>query len=223
MATEIILIRHGYTIRVNGDYVHAPLTALGRQQAEQTGKFLNDTQLPIGGFYTSPLRRANETADIIGTALGEKAEVVEDVRELEGLEVPALAVAEALSVLDVVEDYLDAQTGKPIRWPIEGRVSRALTDMADKHPDQRVVVVAHSGVISSVLAWMFTDQRLHWWLTTVGNCSLTRIRLGVEPVELLGVNEIAHLAQVGTTIQAPDRSVQAAKKVLRTVKPTAPH
>jgi broad specificity phosphatase PhoE len=38
MSTELILIRHGYTVRVKGDYVHAPLTHVGRQQAAQTGQ-----------------------------------------------------------------------------------------------------------------------------------------------------------------------------------------
>jgi broad specificity phosphatase PhoE len=37
MATELILIRHGHAKRINGDYVHAPLTALGEKQAALTG------------------------------------------------------------------------------------------------------------------------------------------------------------------------------------------
>ena len=41
MATELVLIRHGYTVRVHGDYVHAPLTPLGQQQAAQTGQYLS--------------------------------------------------------------------------------------------------------------------------------------------------------------------------------------
>jgi broad specificity phosphatase PhoE len=40
MSTELILIRHGYTVRVKGDYIHAPLTPVGRQQAAQTGQYL---------------------------------------------------------------------------------------------------------------------------------------------------------------------------------------
>ncbi|HEX9331959.1 MAG TPA: phosphoglycerate mutase family protein, partial [Anaerolineales bacterium] len=62
MATELILIRHGYTVRVNGDYVHAPLTPLGQEQAAQTGQYLVASQQLINDFYTSPLRRAQETA-----------------------------------------------------------------------------------------------------------------------------------------------------------------
>ncbi|MEO8391347.1 MAG: phosphoglycerate mutase family protein, partial [Chloroflexota bacterium] len=70
MSTEVILIRHGNAIGVNGDYVHAPLTALGEQQAAQTGAYLSEMQSSLDGFYTSPLRRAKETAAIIGSKLG---------------------------------------------------------------------------------------------------------------------------------------------------------
>ena len=41
METELILIRHGHAVRVNGNYVHAPLTELGRKQADLTGQECN--------------------------------------------------------------------------------------------------------------------------------------------------------------------------------------
>ena len=78
---------------------------------------------------------------------------------MEGLEIPALGLYEFASIFDPVEDYLDARAGKPIRWPIEGRISKSLLEIIAAHPDQRVVVVAHSGVISAMLAWYFPEER----------------------------------------------------------------
>src|SRR4051794_4630539 len=111
MSTEVLLIRHGYTVRVNGDYVHAPLTPLGQHQAEQTGAYLAEGQPSFDAFYTSPLRRAKETAAIIGAKLGMTPEVKNGIQEIEGLEVPALALLEILSIFDPIEDYLDAHAG----------------------------------------------------------------------------------------------------------------
>jgi broad specificity phosphatase PhoE len=219
MPTELILIRHGNTIRVRGDYVHAPLTALGQQQATQTGAYLAEKQTPLDGFYTSPLRRAQETAALIGAKIAQTPEVKNGVQEVGGLEVPALALLEVLSVFDLLEDYLDAHAGKSIRWPIEGRVAKALLEMVAEHPDQRIAVVAHSGVISATLAWAFPEQRVKWWLTTVENCSFTRLRMQEAQIELLAVNEIQHLTPAATPAQAPDRAVQATKKVMEVVKP----
>ncbi len=221
MATEFILIRHGNAIRVNGDYVHAPLTALGQSQAAQTGQFLNEKQQPIDGFFSSPLRRAQETAAIIGAQLHMTPEIVNGLREVEGLEVPALPVLEFLSIFDFVEDYLDTNAGKPIKWPIEGRISQALTDIVTTHMNQHLVIVAHSGVISAVLAWAFPEQRLKWWLMTVGNCSLTQLRVQDAHIELVAVNQTQHLAPAEVTTQAPDRAVQLTKTVLPTVKAPA--
>jgi broad specificity phosphatase PhoE len=93
--------------------------------------------------------------------------------------------------------------------------------MVEAHPNQRIVAVAHAGTISSVLAWAFPEQRLQWWLTLVGNCSLTRVRVDGSQITLLGVNETQHLVAEVTTVQPPDRAVQVTKQVMKTVKPTA--
>lgn len=220
MTTELILIRHGYAVRVHGDYVHAPLTPLGREQAAQTGQYLFANQEPISGFYTSPLRRAHETAEIIGSEIHDTARIKRGVREVEGLEVPALVLYELASIFDPVEDYLDDHAGKRLSWPIQGRVSKALLEVLAAHPDQRVVVVAHAGVISSTLAWYFPEERGEWWLTLVRNCSLTRLAVDEARAKILGVNETQHLHPSEVTAQPPDRAVQVAKTVVPAIKPS---
>ena len=222
MATELILIRHGNAIRIQGDYVHAPLTTLGVQQADLTGQYLH-AQPPLSGFYSSPLRRAKETAAHIGAKIGMTPEEKNGIREIEGFEVPALAILEALSIFDLLEDYLDTHVGKPLRWPVEGRVAKATIEMVTAHPNQRIAAVAHSGMISAVLAWAFPEQRLKWWSTMVGNCSLTRLRIEGTAIELIAVNETQHLSPELTTVQPPAPAVQLTKTVVKTVtrRPTA--
>jgi broad specificity phosphatase PhoE len=218
MSTELILIRHGYTVRVKGDYVHAPLTPVGRQQAAQTGQCLFSDKQPLDGLYTSPLRRAQETAAIIASKINATSLVKNGIREVEGLEIPALALYEFASIFDPVEDYLDDRAGKTIRWPIKGRVSKSLIEIITTHPNQRIVVVAHSGVISSILAWYLPEQRGEWWLTTVRNCSLTRLVVDKAQVQILGVDETLHLSPEVMTTQPPDRAAQLARRILVAAK-----
>lgn len=213
MATELILIRHGNAVRVNGDYFHAPLTPLGQEQAAQTGEYFNAPQNHLDGFYSSPLRRTKETAHIIGAKIGQNAEFRIGIQEVRFNELPALVFLEILSITDLVEDYLDARTGVPIRWPIEGRVSSVLLDIVARHPNQRVAVVAHAGVISATLSWYLPEQRWRWWRTTVSNCSLTRFRVEGNRAELLAVNDIQHLSPVLITTQPPTKTVEIAKEV----------
>ena len=209
LATELILIRHGNAVRVNGDYFHAPLTSLGQDQAEQTGQYFNAPQNHLDGFYASPLRRTQETAHIIGAKIGLNAELRKGVQEVRWNELPSLMILEILSITDPVEDYLDARAGGSIRWPIEGRVSAVLLDIIARHPNQRVAVVAHAGVISATLSWYLPEERWRWWRTTVSNCSLTRFRVEGNRAELLAVNDRQHLSTV--TTQPPTKTVEIAK------------
>ena len=211
MPTELILIRHGHAVRVNGDYVHAPLTALGQEQASRTGEHFSSPQNHLDGFYASPLRRTQETANIIGGKIGRVPELRPGVQELRSVELPALLLFEIFSAVDFVHDYLLARAGEQVRWPIEGRVSKALLEVVAKHPDQRVAVVAHSGVISAALAWYLPQKRWRWWRTTVSNCSLTRFRVEGKRVELLAVNDTQHLSPALVTSQPPSIPVEIAK------------
>jgi probable phosphoglycerate mutase len=213
MATELILVRHGNAVRIHGDYFHAPLTALGQEQAAQTGQYFNAPQNHLDGIYSSPLRRTQETAHIIGVIIGQNAELRIGIQELRLNELPALVILEILSITDPVEDYLDARAGGPIRWPIEGRVSAVLLDIVARHPNQRVAVIAHAGVISATLSWYLPEKRWRWWRTTVSNCSLTRFNVEGNRAELLAVNDIQHLSPVLITTQPPTKTVEIAKEV----------
>jgi broad specificity phosphatase PhoE len=213
MATELILIRHGNAVRINGDYVHAPLTTLGQEQAAQTGQYLSAPENHIDGFYSSPVRRTRETAKIIGAKIGQDAELRLGVQEVMFFELPALVILEILSITDPVEDYLDARAGVSIRWPIEGRVSGVLLDILDRHPNQRVAVIAHAGVISAALSWYLPEKRWQWWRTIVSNCSLTRFKVEGAKAELLAVNDTKHLSPALITTQPPTPIVAIAKNV----------
>src|SRR5665811_368196 len=88
VATELILIRYGNAVRVTGAYFHAPLTPLGQDQAAQTGQYFNAPQNQLDGFYSSPLRRTQETAHIIGAKIGQNAELRTGIQEVRWNELP---------------------------------------------------------------------------------------------------------------------------------------
>lgn len=63
--TVVYLVQHGEKHRVPGD---PGLTELGRQQATRSGRWL--TGLGVSALWTSPMRRARETADCIAAETG---------------------------------------------------------------------------------------------------------------------------------------------------------
>jgi 2,3-bisphosphoglycerate-dependent phosphoglycerate mutase len=212
LATELVLIRHGHAVRIRGDYFHAPLTDIGREQAARTGEYLAASKDPLEALYASPLRRAQETAGIIGSLVGQAAVFRPGLVEVRTPEAMLLILLEILSTFRLVDSYLLRSAGRPIHWPVEGRVSRVLLEVLDRHPGQRVGVVVHAGVISASLSWFLPARRWRWWRTTVSNCSLTRFRVEAGQVELLAVNEIDHLITRIISTQPPATVVGIAKE-----------
>ncbi len=211
MATELVLIRHGHALRVDGDYHDAPLTKIGREQAERTGQFLSNPEHQVDMIYASPLRRAQETARIIASVTGQEVVTRPGIEEARYPEVILLLTLELLSVVDPLDAYLVHHAGKQLHWPVEGRVSRVLLDIIRNHPNQRVGVVAHAGVISASLSWFLPRRRWHWWRTNVGNCSFTRFKVEDSSGQLLVVNDIKHLTPALASDQPPAVSVEIAE------------
>ncbi len=221
MDTELILIRHGHAVRVNGNYVRAPLTELGRKQANLTGlRFCND-EPTLDGFYASPLRRTQETAAFIGSKIAHVPHTRPGVRELEGIEVPVLVMFEFLARLGWFGHYLYENSGKPLKWPIAGRVSNVVTEVVKRHEGGKVAIVTHSGVISSILAWYFPQNRRRYWVYVVDNCSLTRLRINGAKAEIIAVNDSKHLSDALTTKQPPAAPVQVAKDAEKKIEEVA--
>lgn len=213
MSTELVLIRHGHAVRVNGDYVNAPLTEVGRTQAELTGLRFCNQEIALDGFYSSPIRRTKETSALIASKISKIPAIQPGIQELEGIEVPTLVVMEFLAHVGWFGKYLYENSGKPVHWPIMGRVSQVITDLVKKHDGGRIAVVTHSGVISSILAWYFPNKRRRHWRYVVDNCSLTRLKIDGSIAELLVMNDTEHLSDALTTKQPPAGTVQVAQKV----------
>jgi uncharacterized phosphatase len=148
--TSLYLVRHGETDwnaqrRIQGS-TDIPLNAIGRGQAETTGRLL--LRREWDGIYSSPLSRAFETASIIASEIGLGQPITIDAivernyGEAEGL------------------NWLQIDTRFPGNTPVPGRethpevadrVIPALTALASSRPGTALIVVTHGGVIRSIL------------------------------------------------------------------------
>jgi broad specificity phosphatase PhoE len=157
--TIVYLARHGESDwnaanRFQG-HSDRPLTDLGRRQAEQLAEELA-AAASLSAIYSSPLRRALETAAIVGTRLG-----LEPV-ELEGLREVDVGGWAGLSRTEVERRYPEAFR----RWLDGGegwedgesyaamatRVLDAVHRIAEAHADEELLVVSHGGPIRAVQA-----------------------------------------------------------------------
>jgi len=158
-ATRIDLVRHGHVEnpqrKVYGRLPGWMLSAEGRAQAEEVARHLRGR--PIVHVYTSPLERAQETAEAIAGACGAPVSVDEDLIEStlgahwEGLtwaQVRSTRFAELDAYLhrphevDFVEEPFDA---------LGRRMADALRAIAARHPGREVVAVSHGDPIKAAV------------------------------------------------------------------------
>lgn len=150
---------HHLERRVGGWY-DTPLTDLGRKQAEKTGQFLKsaidstDVQL-----FSSDLKRAAETAEIIGKHLQKQAVLDSRLREM------SYGDAEG-KTQSWFKDKIKPQptdgnrlnhrvyTGAESRIEVAERVSAALTGILEKSARDTVVVSHGFASTFLVMAWM---------------------------------------------------------------------
>lgn len=156
--TTLTLVRHGQTDwnlaqRIQGS-TDIPLNETGRQQALETGRRLRGRC--IDSIATSPLVRALETARIIAEVLGlDEPAIVSDIVER------AYGEAEGMNAAALADRFpgMKGVPGLERRSEVRSRVLPALEAVALANQGLHVVVVAHGGVISSVVRYL-SDRAL---------------------------------------------------------------
>lgn len=206
--TRLVIIRHGESeaqLRqiISGHDTCTGLSDLGRSQAELLrDRLVRTGELgAVGAVFTSILPRAIETAAIIGPALGGVAAAQEcDWCEIHAGEGEGLAWDEYRSGQAVVGDPNDPfhrHMPKSETWAeFFVRAGARLRRVAHEHEGQRVVVVAHGGIIGA--SFMALGERPVNESVVIAhettNTSLTEWRWTGRHWRLARYNDSAHLA-----------------------------
>jgi broad specificity phosphatase PhoE len=156
---KLILVRHGqseYMVKeLTGGWTDTPLTELGRKQAALTGQKLQYLKGTFG-FYSSDLKRAAETAYIIGEHLDKQPVLVPDLREHNNGLAANITREKADKmrnpVTDPIMDWVPYPEAESWRM-LHTRVVTFMDSIENAH--DTVLIVAHSLVIVSII---------HWWL-----------------------------------------------------------
>ena len=185
--TTLLLARHGETdwnrdLRFQG-HADPPLNELGLQQAEVLADALAGES--IAAIYTSDLRRAHETARIVGDRLGVDVTVVPGLREIDvgswsGLTRDEIAerFPEGFRRWSEGGEGHDGET----RDELVARVVESVRRIADAHPGEQVLLVSHAGALRALLTRAGRPpQPGHF-----GNCTVSRIAVRggrIRPVD----------------------------------------
>lgn len=184
----LTLVRHGETSANTGGVWHGstdtPLSDRGHEQARRVGQHFGDASETYHHLYSSPLQRARNTAQAIGSELGL------EVNQEPGLSEFDLGSWEGKTYLELHRDYRlwDHMKEDPDFAPHGGESPRQVVDryvgtlrrIAHAHPGERVIVVGHGGALSMALAELIEGTYTSWG-RVMENCALTDLRFEPEP------------------------------------------
>jgi phosphoserine phosphatase len=203
--------------RVQGLCDASSLTEAGRAGAGQVGMALQG--LPITTIYSSPLKRAKETAELISASLGQNGfsapafKFSDDLREI------SLPLWEGLSFQEVEDQYpdeyrmwrespMDLQMNVPsedgrinVFYPVVAlyeQAQRFWKDTLLNHVGETILLVAHSGINRSLISAAIGLGAGGYQVFHQSNCGISILNfsgsLG-DPVQLESINLTAHLGQ----------------------------
>ena len=202
--TRLLLIRHGRSVwnadhRIQGQ-ADPPLDGVGREQARRLAERLRE-DAPVT-LYTSPLQRAQETAEIVGEALGVPVVPDERLKEYDVGEIAGLTWAQIEERYpEVARRWAKEPEGLVIpgeegNAPFRARVAAVFGEIGLRHPEGTVGVVAHGGTLGAYLNHLIG---LPTWLSPFrfGNGSLSIVELNPVRPRIALLNDTCHLG--GTT------------------------
>lgn len=213
--TRLVLIRHGESAAQAGSFIGGHqgckgLSDLGRRQVDALRRRLERTGEidGVSALYSSVLPRAIETAEILRPALGD-LDTYQDCDLCEGHP----GEADGITWEEWRDKYSEQvyDKGPYVPWSPGGeswadlvnRAGRRLTQVANEHPDETVVVACHGGIIDASLRVFGHVPLDTHWRTHIDNASMTEWALrdyeGRKPGRqwtLVRFNDAAHLHDV---------------------------
>ena len=206
-----ILIRHGESLsnregRVQGQ-ANVKLSDTGRQQAAAVAAWCKSQSFPNQSceLWSSPLCRAQETAEVIGTAIGLPVQLEDKLVELNA------GVFQGHLWDDLADRFPEAVArwrSGDVDFQIPGGESRRQLAERGRHalellsvrPVRSMIIVAHGGVLTAALGLLVgrehsllaeVAERPFTRLPALGDCSVSQLKW--PGPELLSFNETDHL------------------------------
>ena len=174
----------------------------GRRQAEAAALRLKAEH--VAAIYSSPLKRALETASIIAKRLNISAQPLEGLIDIDFGSWQGLSPEEAAKQdSQLYKEWLEHP--HLVRFPkgesldvVRDRVLAAVNELAAKHKDETVILVSHKVVCQVLMCAMLGLDNSHFWQVRqdVNAINIFELRDGAPLVTL--VNDTCHLKSLAT-------------------------
>ena len=200
---RILLVRHGETALNSSQrfwgHTNVPLSSEGIQQAERLQLRLSTEN--INTVYTSNLSRAVNTAQTIISDHETGITVCPELREINFGEIEGLTFDEVNNSYPEVTRLWLAKSmelsypgGESLKVFYQ-RVGSFLNRLEKHTENETILVVAHAGVLRTLICHLLNLRMKHWWLTQLQLASLSIIETYQEGAVLALLNDVCHLKE----------------------------
>ncbi|BDH62187.1 putative phosphatase PhoE [Lysinibacillus sp. PLM2] len=194
--TLICLVRHGETdwntLRKIQGRKDIPLNQNGSTQAKDCRNYLSAFEWNV--IVTSPLRRAKQTAEIINGKLNLPLIVMENFIERDYGDVEGLTIEER-ALLYPEKNCINQESVELV----SKRVFAGINKLHKLYPEQKIIIVAHGGIIKVLLNSILKDKD-QLQKSGVPNGSINTIYIENGEWKVKGYNHIEHLSNTQKTI-----------------------
>ena len=200
--TELILVRHGQTAaNIAGLLVGRQdvlLTELGHEQAKRAAAEV--APLEPDALVCSPLQRALQTARPISERTLLPPDVEDDIAEFGFGDFEGWTEKDALASHPHLQPLITGEAHPDERWPngesgtgFVERIFDGIGRIVTGHPNQRVVIVTHGGVIGSWVARMAAEGATSFFPYLVHNCSISTFEVTDRGTACVAWDQTTHL------------------------------
>lgn len=209
-AFRLALVRHGQTDwnkeeRYRGRF-DLSLDETGLRQAEATGLALR--KFNIAAVYTSPLKRAMQTASAIADAIERPLFTSEELIDIDYGQWQGLTPAEAADQDGALyQEWLESpQTvsfckGESL-GTVEKRVSAALAKAMARHPNETVAMVSHKVVCKVFVCHILGLDLSHFWQVEQNLSAINLFEHRNNAFVATTLNDTCHLKGLGAQEQS---------------------
>jgi broad specificity phosphatase PhoE len=189
---ELLLVRHARPVR------HDPVEgradpALSREGWDQARRLARWLVEPVAAIYTSPARRARETAEPLAERVGIEPVIEDGLSEFDR-DASSYVPVEDLASTD--ERWLALARGEfyedvdPVVF--RKRVVETVEAIIERHPGETVVAVCHGGVINGYAGHILRVKTSLWFAPHYTSVSrIAASRRGARSI--VSLNETGHL------------------------------
>lgn len=201
MSTEILLIRHGETIwntkKLIQGQLDSPLTDNGIHQSNLLSQRMKKINPDI--IYTSDLKRAIHTANIINQYMNKNIIEISGVRErnwgvFQGADwkkIKKFFPTQYKYYRNDSKNYV-IPNGESYNQ-VTKRTLESLVDIIENHKNQKVVIVTHGGVISPLIRSLLNIPYETHRKFIISNTSITKLIYNDFGFSIVSIGDIAHL------------------------------